>query len=121
MTTQGDLIVGGTSGTPQRFAAGTSGYALVSNGASTTPSWQSISGSVTVDTTASDFQPTGNVSAGGTVTTKVAYADHIHPANNWTPADNNLLVANSDPYLPQSTSTLTKGTLYLVKLYSMPQ
>ena len=35
MTTAGDIIIGGTSGTPARLAAGTSGYVLRANGAST--------------------------------------------------------------------------------------
>jgi hypothetical protein len=45
MTTAGDIIVGGASGTPARVAAGsTSGYVLTSNGAGVAPSWQVASG-----------------------------------------------------------------------------
>ena len=42
MTTSGDMIYGGSSGTPTRLAAGTSGQYLKTNGA-TAPSWQSFS------------------------------------------------------------------------------
>jgi hypothetical protein len=44
MTTAGDIIVGGSSGTPTRLAAGTSGYVLTSNGAGVAPSYQAASG-----------------------------------------------------------------------------
>jgi hypothetical protein len=44
MTTAGDVIYGGTSGTPTRLAGGTSGYVLTSNGATSAPSWQAWSG-----------------------------------------------------------------------------
>lgn len=42
MTTQGDIIIGGASGTPTRLAAGTTGYAFISNGPGVAPSWQEI-------------------------------------------------------------------------------
>lgn len=41
MTTGGDLIYGGASGTGTRLANGTSGQVLTSNGTTTAPSWQS--------------------------------------------------------------------------------
>lgn len=44
MTTAGDVIYGGASGTPTRLAGGTSGYVLTSNGATSAPSWQAASG-----------------------------------------------------------------------------
>ena len=40
MTTQGDIIVGGSSGSATRLAAGASTYVLTSNGAGQVPSWQ---------------------------------------------------------------------------------
>jgi hypothetical protein len=40
MTTAGDIIYGGSSGTPTRLAGSTSGYVLTSNGATSAPSWQ---------------------------------------------------------------------------------
>jgi hypothetical protein len=44
MTTQGDIIYGGTSGTPTRLAGGTSSYVLTSNGSTSAPSWQASTG-----------------------------------------------------------------------------
>lgn len=40
MTTGGDLIYGGASGTATRLANGTSGYVLTSNGGTSPPTWQ---------------------------------------------------------------------------------
>lgn len=44
MTTGGDLIYGGASGTPTRLANGSAGQVLTSNGTTLAPSWQSVSG-----------------------------------------------------------------------------
>ena len=45
---EGDLLTRGSGGNLERIAAGTSGYALISNGAGTAPTWQAISsGTVT--------------------------------------------------------------------------
>lgn len=44
MTTKGDIILGDTSGTPSRLAAGTSGYVLTSAGAGAFPAWAAASG-----------------------------------------------------------------------------
>lgn len=44
MTTAGDIIYGGASGTPTRLAGGTSAYVLTSNGATSAPSWQAAAG-----------------------------------------------------------------------------
>lgn len=40
MTTAGDLIVGGTGGTPTRAGAGTNNYVLTSNGPGAAPTWK---------------------------------------------------------------------------------
>lgn len=45
MTTAGDLIVGGTGGTPTRTAAGTLNYVLTSNGPGAAPTWKVPTGS----------------------------------------------------------------------------
>lgn len=45
MTTDGDLIVGGSSGTADRLAAGTSAFVLTSNGSGAAPSWQPVGSS----------------------------------------------------------------------------
>lgn len=48
MTTAGDIIIGGASGSPTRLAAGsTSGHVLTSTGAGAAPSWQAASGGMT--------------------------------------------------------------------------
>lgn len=44
MTTQGDIIVGGASGAPQRLAAGSAGQVLTSNGPGAPPSYQAGGG-----------------------------------------------------------------------------
>ena len=43
MTAKGDIIVGGTSGTPTKLAKGTSGQVLMMNTAGTTPEWKTPS------------------------------------------------------------------------------
>lgn len=60
MTTEGDIIVGGSSGTPERLGAGTSGYVLTSNGSGSLPSWQASGGSNAVDILSPD-RATGTV------------------------------------------------------------
>lgn len=44
MTTEGDIIYGGSSGVPTRLAAGTSGNVLQTNGSGSAPTWVSPSG-----------------------------------------------------------------------------
>ncbi len=44
MTTGGDLIYGGASGVPTRLPNGTVGQALLSNGTTTAPSWETLPG-----------------------------------------------------------------------------
>lgn len=84
MTTQGDLIVGGSSGTPSRLAAGSSGYVLTSNGAGATPSWAAASSG-------------GGGYTPGTVPTVVQVAYSVNGGNSATfsvaPTSGNLLVA----------------------------
>lgn len=60
MTTKGDIIVGGSSGTPSRLAIGTSGQILTSNG--TTASWQTPSAGMTNPMTAQGDIIIGGVS-----------------------------------------------------------
>lgn len=45
MTAAGDLIYGGTGGTPTRLPAGTNSYVLTSNGPAAAPSWKAATGS----------------------------------------------------------------------------
>lgn len=44
MTSQGDVIIGGASGTPTRLAKGTAGQVLTMNSGATAPEWQTPSG-----------------------------------------------------------------------------
>lgn len=92
MTTQGDIIVGGSAGTPSRLAAGTSTYVLTSNGPGQLPSWQPSSGGGSSGVTSFSAGTTGltpntatqgDVTLGGTLnvgnggtgrTTHTAYA-----------------------------------------------
>jgi hypothetical protein len=45
MTTQGDIIYGGSSGTVTRLAAGSDNQTLMMNG--TSPNWETVSAGVT--------------------------------------------------------------------------
>lgn len=86
MTTQGDIIVGGTAGAANRLAAGTNAFVLTSNGPGATPSWQaapSASGSLTNITGSGQVTATGctqSASTGGkctvsgTTTTSVTFS-----------------------------------------------
>jgi hypothetical protein len=65
MTTQGDLIVGGASGTPQRFASAATGNALISGGVGSDPSW----GKVGLSTHVSGTLPVANGGTGTTTST----------------------------------------------------
>lgn len=67
MTTGGDLIYGGASGTGTRLANGTSGQVLTSNGTTTAPSWQTPTSS-TKNTAEYMYQETNG---GGSTNTKV--------------------------------------------------
>lgn len=67
MTTAGDLIVGGASGTRTRLAAGaTSGHVLTSTGAGSAPSWQALPGTSSFATRET---PTGLVNGANTTYT----------------------------------------------------
>lgn len=90
MTTGGDLIYGGASGTGTRLANGTSGFVLTSNGGTSAPSWQASGGgggsgaagisyymsanqSVTANSTRINFD-TVIYDSGGYVTTGASWA-----------------------------------------------
>jgi hypothetical protein len=71
----------------------------------------------TLDSTAADFLGPGDQSAG--VSSLAARADHQHPADDWIPADNGLLIVNYDPMLSSAggvSSPVTAGTVYLLKV-----
>lgn len=78
MTTGGDIIYGGASGTPTRLANGTSGFVLKSNGSTNAPSWQSDRSDTAYNgnrsVTRSSWPSGVNV---GTASTMTAFLDEI--------------------------------------------
>lgn len=69
-----------------------------------------------LDTVAADIAIEGNQALG--VNSFPAPSDHVHPAASWVPADNGLVTASTDPVSGSSSSVLTAGTVYLVKLWA---
>lgn len=65
MTTGGDVIYGGASGTGTRLANGTSGQVLTSNGGTSAPSWTTIGGTTSV-VVSYNGRPTGSIDNSGT-------------------------------------------------------
>jgi len=104
ITTEGDLIVGGAGGTPQRLAAGTTGYTLTSNGPGAVPSWQAGAGSASVwkdlvETYGAD--PTGTTSCSTALASACSAAVSAQPAafGLTVPPGTFLLSASQDlPY-----------------------
>jgi hypothetical protein len=81
MTTGGDIIYGGVSGTGTRLANGSAGQVLQSNGTTLAPSWATISGTGTVtnvtftgDGTILSSTPSSAVTTSGTLTAALANA-----------------------------------------------
>lgn len=71
MTTQGDIIYGGSSGTPTRLSKGTAGQVLTMNSGATTPEWSTpkgISWSIVTDDTTMNVD-TGSLANKGTLLT----------------------------------------------------
>ena len=71
MTTQGDIIYGGSSGTPTRLSKGTAGQVLTMNSSATTPEWSTpkgISWSIVTDDTTMAID-TGSLANKGTLLT----------------------------------------------------
>ena len=69
MTTQGDIIYGGSSGTPTRLSKGTAGQVLTMNSDATTPEWSTpkgISWSIVTDDTTMNVD-TGSLANKGTL------------------------------------------------------
>lgn len=83
MTTGGDVIYGGSSGTPTRLANGTSGQVLTSSGGTAAPYWSSVSGG-----------------AGSLTDTYVGYGSGA-----------NVLTGEGDFTYDASTNTMTVGKL----------
>lgn len=115
MTTAGDIIIGGASGTGTRLAAGTSTHVLTSNGAGVAPSYQAVAGTGTVTTvkdegsnlstavTSIDF-----VGAGVTATGTTAVTVTI-PGGSGSVASDTIFDAKGD--LPVGTGADTAAKL----------
>ena len=67
MTTQGDIIIGGSSGTPTRLAKGTAGQVLTMNSGATSPEWATPSSTVYVGDISPETQSGGSLAAIGSV------------------------------------------------------
>ncbi len=115
MTTGGDIIYGGTSGTGTRLANGSAGQVLTSNGTTTAPSWQTAASSPTSNywsgytqntatwTTSSNTFADGSNSGGNAITKRQGNLTVTAAASNvagitFTPA------ASSSVYLVTATS-----------------
>lgn len=100
MTTAGDLIIGGASGTRTRLAAGaTSGHVLTSTGSASAPSWQAAAGggstelayveftanvaiTATTEATANSVVSAGALSFNGSTRVKIEfYAEYVLAAS----------------------------------------
>lgn len=140
MSAAGDTIYGGASGVATRLAGNTTAvrqyYTQTGTGsASAAPAWGTIAsadlpaagtvtaGAVILDSVATDIQPAGTQSAGGTATTKAAYADHVHPSGlNPLPSWAGYTVWTGDPMtgatsrVAATVSALySSGNLYLTR------
>lgn len=74
MTTAGDMIYGGASGTPARLPIGSSGYVLKVSGSS--PTWAAESGGTSVSPSSVTPADLGTAAIGSS--TYYARADHVH-------------------------------------------
>jgi hypothetical protein len=123
MTTKGDIIVADTSGVPTRVAAGTTGYALISNGAGAAPSYQPVStsaGAVQYGTRAS-LPGTPGVSGSCYVCSDSPFSMYVSDGTNWNgmfmgipaadPALNAALVTKSTKTLTSSWTDTSLGGL----------
>lgn len=103
MTTAGDIIVGGPSGSPTRLAAGTLGYVLTGNGAGVLPSYQAPAGvAVPLGTIFTDTW--ANLSSWTTV------------AGTFSVASNQLTVNGGSPATPQVGNYLRNSGYGLTNL-----
>ncbi|MFF7198342.1 hypothetical protein ACFZAM_32120 [Streptomyces sp. NPDC008079] len=75
-------------------------------------------GQIPIPGNAGDLQPGGATAAGSTG--RWADAGHVHPANSWSPSDNNLLTATCDPAIAGGSVSFTSaahaGRIILTKL-----
>jgi hypothetical protein len=123
MTTGGDIVYGGASGTPTRLANGTNGQYLKSNGGTAAPSWQSFtaptiqtftSGSGTYTTPANvRYIKVRMVGGGGGGAGSGTANGSAAGAGGNTTFGTSLLVANGGQAGARIQSNLTGGTASL--------
>ena len=122
MTTLGDIITGGASGTPRRLAAGAEGEVLTVTGGE--PGWAAAAG---VALSSATPQPIGTATAG--VSADAARADHVHalntslqsaPDTGWTAAGDGTASITAGVATITVTSAQTSGVLRRAQVVCSP-
>lgn len=110
MTTAGDIIYGGASGAVTRLAAGTSGYALTTQGAGSAPIWAAVLANPM--TTAGDMIQGGSGGAPTRLALGTAYqgllVNSAATAAAWAPSPTSVLTAAGDILYASSANTLAR-------------
>ena len=110
MTTGGDLIYGGASGTPTRLPNGTANFVLQSNGTTLAPSWVALAGGGNALTSnpLSQFASTTSAQFMGVISDETGGAGVVvgsaSPAFTGTPTVGTLGYAASNPLLTLQSS-----------------
>lgn len=93
MTTQGDIIYGGSSGTPTRLAKGSAGQVLTMNSGATAPIWSTPSGGSGVEEISTQYIRITSLNAG---TYKLTYNGTKYIYYNGTSSTSTHTVTGSD-------------------------
>jgi hypothetical protein len=109
MTTLGDLIVGGTSGTAARLGVGTNGYVLVANsGATYGVNWAALTGTTTI--------ASGTAAMGTSAIASAACATVVTVSASGTATTDNIQADfNADPTSTTGFSASASGMLTIIK------
>lgn len=114
MTTAGDIIIGGSSGSPTRLAVGSNGKVLTSDG--TTVSWETPSTGMSNPMTTAD-----DIIVGGSSGTPTRLAKGSNGQLLGVNGSGNIAFKNDLPYLTTAPSAAnTSGGLILVVLSAEP-
>jgi hypothetical protein len=105
MTTAGDTIYGGSSGTPTRLGAGTSGYFLQTQGSGSPPQWAPAGTTLTVASGTSALGTTA-ISSGACASTVTTSASGVATTDNIM-ADFNANPTGTTGYAPSTSGMLT--------------
>ena len=115
MTTAGDVIVGGVSGTPTRLATGTSGQVLTADGSGNV-SWQTPSSSGM----SNPMTTQGDIIIGGSSGTPTRLAKGSNDYLLGVNGSGNVAYTNSLPYLTTAPSADNTSGIKIVVLSSEP-